>query len=311
MQEMTTPNEPSAGSIDPSESEWGFGEGDPIAPGLTAVKLLGGGSRYEAYLAWEDRMRSLVVTKLLRPALIDDRRSLRGLAAEVEMVAALSHPVIVRGFDAELGGERPRLVLEHIEGPRLSTLVRRYGPLPADQLLPLALQLLAAVHYLAGQSFVHLDIKPSNIIMAGPPRLIDLSIARSIERAAELEDAIGTDDFMAPEQCLPKPGAVGPAADVWGVGATLYKALVGELAFPEGDGDSDDPYARWPQLREPAIPPPASMPIELTGPIMDCLRFDAAERPAAGEVADRLEPVLESLAGLRISKLKPKLKQRR
>jgi serine/threonine protein kinase len=202
-------------------------------------------------------------------------------------------------------------VLEHIEGPRLSTLVRRYGPLPADQLLPLALQLLAAVHYMAGEGFVHLDVKPSNIIMSGPPRLIDLSIARSVERAAELEDAIGTDDFMAPEQCLPEPGAVGPAADVWGIGATLYKALVGELPYPEGEREAGDPTERWPQLREPVTPPPASMPIELTGPIMDCLRRDPAERPAAGEVADRLEPVLESLSGLRIAKLKPKLKQRR
>lgn len=297
--------------IAPEDSEWRFAEGDRIAPDLTALKLLGGGIRYEAYLAWSDPMRSLVVVKLLRPGLVDDHRALRGLAAEAEMLGSLGHPVIVRGFGAALEGERPHVVLEHIEGPRLSTLLRRYGPLPADQLLPLALQLLAAVHYMAAKGFVHLDIKPSNIIMSGPPRLIDLSLARSAERAAGLEDAIGTDSYMAPEQCAPRPGAIGPAADVWGVGATLYKALVGELAYPDGDEDASDPVARWPQLREPVTPAPASMPAELTAPIMDCLRFDPADRPAAGEVADRLEPVLESLSGLRIAKLKPKLKQRR
>ena len=53
---------------EPSESEWSFDEGDAIAPGLTALKLLGGGSRYEAYLAWSERMRTLVVVKLVRPA---------------------------------------------------------------------------------------------------------------------------------------------------------------------------------------------------------------------------------------------------
>ena len=56
-------------------------------------------------------------------------------------------------------------MLEHLEGPRLSSLLRRYGPLPQEQLVPLGIQLCAAAHYIAAEGVVHLDIKPSNIIM--------------------------------------------------------------------------------------------------------------------------------------------------
>lgn len=296
--------------IDPEDSEWGFEEADQIALGLSALKRLGGGTRYEAYLAWDGKLRSLVVVKLIRPGLVADSGALRGLRKEVEMLDALDHPVLIRAFDAELEGERPHVVLEHVEGPRLSTLLHRYGPLPADQLLPLALQLLAAVHYMSNEGYVHLDVKPSNIIMAGPPRLLDLSIARSLERSARLSEPIGTDGYMAPEQCTAEPGTIGPPADVWGIGATLYRALTGELPYPEGDADSDVPVGRWPQLREPAVPAPPSLPLELTDPIMECLAMDPERRPLAGDVADRLEPLLESLAKLRIARLKPRHKVR-
>jgi serine/threonine-protein kinase len=296
--------------VDPEESEWRFAEGDEIRPGLTALELLGGGYRYEAYLAWDAGLRSLVVAKLIRPGLVGDDRARRGLAKEVAVLDALDHPVLIRGFDAELEGDRPHVVLEHVEGPRLSSLLRRYGPLPPDQLVPLALQLLSAAHYMAGSGYVHLDVKPSNIIMAGPPRLIDLSLARTLERAAELEEPIGTDTYMAPEQIRAAPGTIGAPVDVWGIGATLYQALTGELPYPDGDEDSEAPHVRWPQLREPITPPPPSLPTELTAPIADALRFEPADRPTAGELADRLEPLLESMSKLRIARLKPRLRQR-
>jgi len=132
---------------EPERSDrWRFEEGDEIVPGRHAIKRLGGGHRYDAYLAWDNHLHTLVVTKVVRPHLVDDERSLRMLAGEARMLERLNHPVIVRGFDAVLAGPRPHLVLEHLEGPRLSTLVRRYGPLPPDQLLPLALQLCSALH---------------------------------------------------------------------------------------------------------------------------------------------------------------------
>ncbi len=219
----------------PEESKWGFKEGDEIVPGRSAITRLGGGFRYEAYLAWDDHLRALVVMKVVRPGLVEDSHTLRGLRSEIDLLERLSHPVVLRGFGFDLEGPRPHVVLEHLDGPRLSTLLRKYGPLPPEQLVPLALQLCAAIHYLGREGVVHLDIKPSNIIMGGPPRLIDLSVARTVEQCEHLSSAVGTDAYMSPEQCVPGSGAaVGPPADVWGVGATLFRAVAGERAFEQG-----------------------------------------------------------------------------
>ena len=284
-----------------------LGEGEEIAPGRTALRALGGGHRYDAYLAWDEALHTVVVCKVLRPHLRDDARALAGLAGEWEMLERLRHPVIVRGLDATLDGPRPHLVLEHLEGPRLSTLVRRYGPLPVEQLVPLALELCSALHYLRERDVVHLDIKPSNTIMGAPPRMIDLSVALSTDEAAALERPVGTDAYMAPEQCDPRGGfTVGPQADVWGLGATLLWAATGEPPFGEPDRDAPDGPRRWPQLA--ARPDrPQRLPDDLAELILGCLAHDPAQRPAPDGIYRALEPVLDGLPKPRLSRLKPRL----
>jgi serine/threonine protein kinase len=156
----------------------------------------------------------------------------------------------------------------------------------------------AALHYMAGAGWVHLDVKPSNIVMGAPPRLIDLSVARGVERAGRLERAIGTDAYMAPEQCLPgRAGRVGPATDVFGLGATLHHVLSGAPPFPrERDArDSRDPEQRWPQLVAEPAPLPRRIPERLSALVRRCLARDPGERPAAAEVAAELEPLVAAL----------------
>jgi eukaryotic-like serine/threonine-protein kinase len=292
---------------DPRESKWGFRSGGEIVPGLSAIKRLGGGYRYEAYLAWDDRLLSLVVVKVVRPGLVADEHTLGGLRSEIEMLERLSHPVLLRSFGSDLEGPRPHVILEHLEGPRLSTLVRKYGPLPPDQLLPLGLQLCAAAHYMAGAAVVHLDIKPSNIIMGAPARLIDLSVARTLEDAPSVRSAVGTDAYMAPEQCLPREhGPIGPAADSFGIGVTLYRAASGERPFPRAADDPASPEERWPQLVHEPAPLDAPIPDVVRDLIMSCLAFDPSARPTPAALAAELEPVFDALPGPRISKLKPR-----
>jgi eukaryotic-like serine/threonine-protein kinase len=294
----------------PEESRWRFEQGDEIVPGRSTIKLLGGGFRYEAYLAWDDHLRSLVVIKVVRPGLVRDAHTLEGLDSEVRLLERLSHPVLLRSFGADLEGPRPHVVLEHLEGPRLSTLLRKYGPLLPEQFVPLALQLSAAVHYMAGEGVVHLDVKPSNIIMGAPPRLIDLSVARRLEECERLRSPVGTDAYMSPEQCRPQAGVpVGPAADVWGLGATLFHAVASERPFRKGNPDSDLPEERWPQLVAPPNELGEKVPPAIAEPIMACLAYDPSERPTPGEVADRLELVLATLPKPRISKLKPRIRR--
>ncbi|HXV58654.1 MAG TPA: serine/threonine-protein kinase [Gaiellaceae bacterium] len=279
----------------PSAEAWGLREGDEIAPRLLAVKLLGGGERYETYLAWDEHLYSLVVAKVVRPHLVEDEHSLQGLAAEAELAERLRHPVIVRGFGAVLDGPRPHLVLEHLEGPRLSRVIRKQRALEPEQLLPLGLQLASALHYLEEERVVHLDVKPTNVILGAPARLIDLSIARTIDDLVGVRHRIGTDAYMAPEQCDPERlGPMSSPADVWGMGATLYHGAAGRRPFPEGtrDGSREE---RFPQLAEVPAPLPKSVDPEVAELVLACLAFEPERRPAAAEVAAGLERLVAGL----------------
>jgi serine/threonine protein kinase len=287
-------------------TSWCFDEGEEIAPRRRALQLLGGGRRYEAYLAWDDTLYTLVVVKILRPRLSADASTRAALAREAQALAALSHPGLVRSFDAVLEGERPHLVLEFLDGPRLSTLLRRYGVI-LEQLLPLALEVCAVLHYMSASGIVHLDVKPRNIIMSGPPRLIDLSVATSLDEIASIKTPIGTDAYMAPEQCDPERFAeIGPPSDVWGLGVTLYEAITRSLPFPAADGDSTVPAARqYPQLAAPPRPLPRDVPAALAGAVLACLEKRPEDRPTAVELAETLEPIVAALPRARIGLFRP------
>ena len=281
-----------------THASWGLSEGDAITPELTALKRLGGGNAYEAFLAFDEITYSPVVVKVVRPDQVRDESTLRGLRREARMLAEVNHPVVVRGLRHEVEGGRPHLVLEHVEGPRLSSLIRRYGPLQEQQYLPLALDVAAALHYLRHVGATHLDIKPSNVIMGAPARLIDLSVARSVESAAGLTARIGTDAYMAPEQADPggRYGVPCPASDVWGLGATLFHAVAGERPFAVGT--DDEPY---PQLDEEPRDLPEGVPAEVHKVLRAMLERDPRDRPLPHEVSDLLVPVLERLPRARLS----------
>jgi eukaryotic-like serine/threonine-protein kinase len=246
---------------------WGLAEGDAIAPGRTVLRALGGGRRYECFLVWDEHRLAILVAKVLRP---DQTHALADLTAEAELLARLAHPVVVRGFGAVTDGRFPHLLLEHLEGPTLAELLAAHGPLALEQVLPLALQLASALHYLAHERIAHLDVKPSNVIMGAPPRLIDFSVARTHDRAARTRTPVGTDPYMAPEQAKPD-GRLGAPADVYGLCSTVYEAVAG--------------------ARAPA-PLPRRTPRELAAVLRAGLAPDPAARPVAREVAEALEPLL-------------------
>ena len=280
---------------------WGLVEGDAIAPGRTVLRRLGGGRRYEVLLVWDDHRLAVLVAKVLRPDQAGEPAALRELRREAEVLARLGHPVVVRGFGASPDGPFPHLLLEHLEGPTLQSLLERHGPLGLEQLLPLGMYIASALHYLAREGTVHLDVKPDNLVMGAPPRLIDFSVARSLQAAARIRRPTGTDGYMAPEQCgaggdLVR-AAVGPAADVFGLGATLHHALSGERPFPRKAGarESGDLRQRFPQLVQGPAPLPRRTPAPLAVLVAAMLAPAPADRPSAAEVAGALEPVVAEL----------------
>jgi eukaryotic-like serine/threonine-protein kinase len=282
-----------------SDTSWGLVEGAEIAPGRTVLRPLGGGNRYEVLLVWDDVRFAIMVAKVLRPAVAADRDALDDLQEEAEALQALSHPVILRGFDAVLEGPHPHLLVEHLEGPTLRRLLRAEGRLGLQQLIPLGLHVAAGLAYLEAVGWVHLDLKPENLIMGVPPRIIDFSIARTVERAARTRGILGTDPYMAPEQCgtAEWEGRLGLTADVFGLAATLWRAATGESPFPRepGASRSEDPAVRFPQLvaRPPA--PPRHMPPALAELLLAGLARDPSDRPRARELAAGFEPLLDAL----------------
>jgi eukaryotic-like serine/threonine-protein kinase len=205
----------------------------------------------------------------------------------------------VRSFGADLDGERPHLVLELVEGPRLSTLIRRYG-LVLEQVLPLALNLCSVLHYLAREGVVHLDVKPRNVIMAGSPRLIDLSVARPLRELGRLRGHVGTDAYMAPEQCDPQRwGEIGPPSDVWGLAVTVHEALTGALPYPRPRPGLSHPQTVHAPVVSDAVPSAFGV---LLG---SCLDARPSDRPTAAELGDALEPMVDALPPPRIGRFRP------
>ena len=269
--------------------------GDAVAEGRVVIRRLGGGDRYEAWLGWDDHLAAPVVIKVLRAGQADDGRARTAIAREAAHLARLAHPVVVRSFGADLDGPRPYLVLESLDGPRLSTLIRRYGPLSPEQLVSLAVAIASALSYLHHEEVVHLDVKPQNLIMGVPPRLIDLGIARRYADLPRLRGPLGTDAYMAPEQCREEDlERIGPASDVWGLGATLYEAANGFRPFRKRE--RGEPH---PQLTEAPRPFHARVPPPLRDVIGACLRVDPDARTSLDELMgtfDELAPGAQEVA---------------
>ncbi len=276
-------------------ASWEFEQGSEIAPGRVVLKTIGGGNRYEVCLVWDESLFALGVAKVLRPDQATEEKALHDLAREVEVLDELAHPVLVRSFGAVLDGPYPHVLIEHLEGPSLRRLIRRDGAIGLEQILPLAVNVSGALQYMANSGYVHLDVKPDNIVMGVPPRLIDLSIARTLERAAKTEGPIGTDPYMPPEQCVGESAntRIGAAADAWGLGATLFHAVSGEKPFPAGSGEEG--AERFPQLEQEPRELPLQVPEALRTLLAELLERDPGRRPSCGEVVERLEPLVAEL----------------
>jgi serine/threonine protein kinase len=142
-----------------------------------------------------------------------------------------------------------------------------------------------------------MDIKPANVIMSAPARLIDLSLVHSVKENRTLKHYVGTDPWMSPEQCVPGEGPlIGPAADVWGMSATLHYACSGSVPYPRPRADEWYSKAdRFPQLEDDPLPLPSAVPSHLQDVIRQGLSFSPEDRPTAAEFAMALEPLMAKL----------------
>ncbi|MET7715135.1 serine/threonine-protein kinase [Streptomyces sp. NPDC005407] len=198
------------------------------------------------------------------------------VAAARKVSGAFTAPVV----DADPEAERPWMATLFIEGPTLAERVKRNGPLGSEELRKAGAGLAEALRDIHRVGVVHRDLKPSNVLLAPDgPKVIDFGISRPADSDLRTETGklIGTPPFMAPEQ-FQRPREVGPAADVFAMGAVLVHAATGRGPF-----DSDSPYIVAYQVvhNEPDL---AGVPADLVPLFRRCLAKDPAERPTPYEL---------------------------
>jgi eukaryotic-like serine/threonine-protein kinase len=247
-----------------------------LAPGYRVVEHISRGRPLDVYDVWSDARRTRCVAKRLRPDCAGDPRARRRLLAEGRLLRRLSHPHLVRAYEV-IERPEPAVVLEPLPGDTLDRFLHEgRGRLPAPSVAGLGRQLAAAVAYLHGEGILHLDLKPSNVVVqAGRATLIDLSVARPPGRVRR---GLGTPAYMSPEQA--RGGGVDAKADVWGLGCVLYEAATGLMPF------DDDPCENGADPERAAAPVRARrrLPAALGAAIDRCLAPDPARRPAVTDL---------------------------
>ena len=157
----------------------------------------------------------------------------RRFAREVEALTRLRHPHVVAILDAGTHQGAPYLVMDYVAGRSLAERLQREGPLPPRQAAELAAKLARALEHAHAQNVLHRDLKPGNVLLdeRGEPLLTDFGLTRDVDpssSATQLSSEgrfMGTPGYLAPEQARGELAALGPAADVFGLGALLYATL--------------------------------------------------------------------------------------
>ncbi|MBI4615405.1 MAG: serine/threonine protein kinase [Planctomycetes bacterium] len=219
------------------------------------------------------------VVKVLRPELAHDPAARARFQREVRAARRLSHPNLLRLLAANANAPVPYLVLERVEGTPLGDYVRDREP-GLKERVRIAAEAAGAVAVMHDAGVVHRDLKPANILIRadGEPVVIDLGLARIEGEDLALtrpEQAIGTPWFMAPEQVDPRLGRIGPATDVYQLGALLYFLVTGRS--PRAGLEPADVYAR---LRKGELVPPREIDATISPELEAIVLAAMAHRPA-------------------------------
>lgn len=251
-----------------------------------AVAELGAGGMGTVYRAHDEVLGRTVAIKTLHAGNDDGLRE--RFLREARAVGAVHHPHILSVFDAGTDGEAPYLVMELASGGSLRDRIK-LGAMPVDAVRPVGIQIARALAAAHAMNILHRDVKPANILCSqdGVWKLADFGIARLPNSTLTVTGQfLGSPSYAAPESL--RAGEFSPAADVYGLGATLYEALTG--APPYGDHDIQSLVRKLEQdpepLRERIAVPPA-----LGDVIMAALSRDPTKRPSAEQLAQKLASV--------------------
>jgi serine/threonine-protein kinase len=258
----------------------------PAIPGYDLVAELGHGGMGVVYQARDQKLGRVVALKMILSRHYVSQEALRRFQAEAEAVAQLQHPNIVQLHDHGQHDNLPYFTLEFMAGGSLSVRLKKGGLAPKEA-ARLVEQLARGMQYAHQAGFIHRDLKPGNILLAadGTPKISDFGLVKRAETDQDLTqtgEAMGTPAYMAPEQALGETKRVGPAADVYSLGAVLYECLTGKPPF---QGKSRDDI-RHQVIHTDPTPPRQSkprLPRDLETICLKCLHKDPQKRYASAE----------------------------
>jgi len=271
--------------------------------------LISRGGFGTVYRAEHRQMKRRVALKILSSALTRNVSAVARFEREIAAIGTLDHPGIVRAFDAGQRGGVWFLAMELVEGADFSTLSRTLGPLPPADACELIRQAALAIQHAHERDLIHRDIKPSNLMLTTVPdgsplvKVLDFGLAQLAHNentGGELTlsgELLGTVDYIAPEQ-IENASAVNARADVYGLGATLYRLLAGQAPHQATDATSSL-YAKLHRITHEACPSIAVRCPELAPALVAVVDRMVARDPAqrfatAREVADALAPFAEA-----------------
>nr|WP_274388929.1 serine/threonine-protein kinase [Streptomyces cavernae] len=242
---------------------------------------LGAGGMGEVYLA-QSRTGLRLAVKVVRSEHAEDRTFRARFRQEVRAAQTIggAGTYTARVVDADTEAERPWMATEFVDGPNLRDAVLDGGALPADAVRVLAAALAEALTAIHAKGMVHRDLKPSNILLAPDgPRVIDFGIVRALEATAltRTGTVVGSVGYVSPEQ-IRNGAQVGPASDVFSLGAVLAYAAGGREPFGEGQDSVVLLRILTGDVDLPAVPK-EHLPL-----VESCLRDDPGARPTPADV---------------------------
>jgi serine/threonine protein kinase len=298
----------------PATGDWSA----PAVPGYDLLGELGRGGMGVVYKARQVSSGRLVALKVIRDGALAGPQALARFRLEAEAAARVRHPNVVQIFEVGEHAGRPYFAMELVEGGSLDRHLAGQ-PLPPQQAAELIRTLAVAVAHAHEQQIIHRDLKPANVLLSGDrgqgtgdrrqetgdreepssgsslspvscllsPKIADFGLAKRLDSdstAWTREGAVlGTPGYMAPEQAAGRANDVGPATDVYALGAMLYEALTGRLPFTAGSWDLTIQQVIH---DEPARLPP-DVPRDLETICLKCLEKEPARRYVdAGALAD-------------------------